>query len=55
MLHVLCTLVPKPFPLPVFDHLQYAKTEAEGLGESRALRQVNVRVDVRGAVPDEES
>ena len=55
MLHVLCTLVPKPFLLPVFDRLQYAKTEAEGLGESRSWRQVNVRVDVRGAVPDEES
>ena len=26
-------LVPRPFPPPVFDRLQYAKTEGEGLGE----------------------
>ena len=28
-----CSLVPKPFPPPVFDHILYAKTEGEGLGE----------------------
>ena len=28
------SLVPRPFPPPVFDHLQYAKTEVEGVGES---------------------
>ena len=27
------SLVPRPFPPPVFDRLQYAKTEGEGLGE----------------------
>ena len=27
------SLIPRPFPPPVFDHLQYAKTEGEGLGE----------------------
>ena len=26
-------LVPRPFPPPVFDRLQYAKTEGEGLAE----------------------
>ena len=25
------SLVPRPSPAPVFDHLQYAKTEGEGL------------------------
>ena len=27
------SLVPRPFPPPVFDRLQYAKMEGEGLGE----------------------
>jgi len=27
------SLVLRPFQPPVFDHLQYAKTEGEGLGE----------------------
>ena len=27
------SLVPRPFPPPVFDHLQYANTEREGLGD----------------------
>ena len=31
--HVLCSLVPRPFPPPVFDRILYAKTEGEGLGE----------------------
>jgi len=26
------SLVPRPFPPPVFDRLQYANTEGEGLG-----------------------
>ena len=26
-------LVPRPFLAPVFDHLQYAKMEREGLGD----------------------
>ena len=35
-LHVTCmhsvtSLVPRPSPAPVFDRLQYAKTEGEGL------------------------
>ena len=29
----LVSLVPRPFPPPVFDRLKYAKTEGEGLGE----------------------
>ena len=28
-----CSLVPRPFPPPVFDRILYAKTEGEGLGE----------------------
>ena len=27
------SLIPRPFPPPVFDRLQYAKMEGEGLGE----------------------
>ena len=27
------SLVPRPFLLPAFDHLQYAKMEGEGLGD----------------------
>ena len=46
------SLVPRPFSAPVFDHLQYAKTEGEGLGESCARRQVDMRVDVREVVPN---
>ena len=29
----ICSLVPRPFPPPVFDRILYAKTEGEGLGE----------------------
>ena len=46
------SLVPRPFPLPVFDRILYAKTEGEGLGERVTC---DVRVDTRGAVPDDES
>ena len=46
------SLIPKPFLLPVFDRLQYTKTEGEGLGEKDASCQVDVKVAVRGAVPD---
>ena len=45
------SLIPMPFPPPVFDHLQYAKkTEGEGLGERVAYvtSGIDVRVDVRG-------
>jgi len=28
-----CSLVPRPFPPPVFDRLKYANTEGEGLGD----------------------
>ena len=31
-----CSLIPRLFPPQVFDCLQYAKTEGEGLGESHA-------------------
>ena len=44
------SLVPRPFPPPVYDRILYAKTEGEGLGESRG--QVDVRVDTRGVVTD---
>ena len=27
------SLVPRPFPPPIFDHLHYANTEGEGLGD----------------------
>ena len=27
------SLIPRLFPPPVFDHLQYASTEGEGLGD----------------------
>ena len=27
-----CGLIPRPSHCPVFDHLQYTKTEGEGLG-----------------------
>ena len=30
---VVASLVPRPFPPPVFDRILYAKTEGEGLGE----------------------
>ena len=30
---LLDSLVPRPFPPPVFDRILYAKTEGEGLGE----------------------
>jgi len=37
IIHKLCTLfiilVSRPFPPPVFDRLQYANTEGEGLGD----------------------
>ena len=53
--HTACSLVPRPFPPPVFERLQYAKTEGKGLGE-RVMYvisgRVDVRVDTRGAVPD---
>jgi len=49
---VMSSLVPRPFPPPVFDRLQYANTDGEGLGDLITGRQ---KVDTRGAVPDEES
>jgi len=30
---IVTTLVPRPFPPPVFDRLQYANMEGEGLGD----------------------
>ena len=32
-LWLIISLVPRPFPPPVFDRILYAKTEGEGLGE----------------------
>ena len=45
-------LVPRPFPPPAFDRLQYEKTEGEGLGE-RVTCMTSGRHE--GAVPDEGS
>jgi len=33
-LQYMCSLVPRPFPPPVFDRLQYTNMEGEGLGIS---------------------
>ena len=46
------SLLPRPFPPPVFDRLQYAKTEGEGLGERVTFVTSG---NVGGGVPDEES
>jgi len=32
-MHPASSLVPRPFPPPVFGRLQYANTEGEGLGD----------------------
>ena len=32
-LAVASSLIPRPLPPPVFDHLQYANMEGEGLGD----------------------
>ena len=49
---VQCSLIPRLFQPPVFDHLQYAKTEGEGLGEGvMCTTSGSVRIDMRGAVP----
>ena len=47
------SLVPRPFPPPVFDHLQYAKMEGEGLRE-RVTYMTSGRHEGRreGMVPD---
>ena len=51
--HTACSLVPRPFPPPVFDCLHYAKTEGEGLGE-RVMYVISGRHEGRrkGGVPD---
>ena len=52
-----CSLVPRPFPPPFFDGLQY-KNGGEGLGESVTCvtsGRREGRRHMRGAVPDEES
>ena len=52
----LSSLVPRPFPPPVFDRLQYANTEGEGLGDLvTCVTSGRQTVDTRGAVPEEES
>ena len=33
LVYINSSLVPRPFPPPVFDRILYAKTEGEGLGE----------------------
>ena len=43
------SLVPRPFPPQLFDCLQYAKTEREGLGDLvMSMKPGRQRVDVRG-------
>ena len=50
------SLVPRLFPPPVIDRLQYANMDGEGLGDSsRAVTSGRQKVDTRGAVPNEES
>jgi len=51
-----CSLVPRPFPHSVLDHLQYANTEGEKPGRSGQvwLCQVDKGKTHRGAVPDKE-
>ena len=45
--------IPRPFPPPVFDRLQYANTEGEGWEIwSHAVTSGRQMVDTQGAVPD---
>ena len=47
------SLVPRPFPPPVFDRLQYANTEGKAWEIwSCAVTSGRQKVDTRGAVPD---
>ena len=53
MFQYMPSLVPRPFPPPVFDRLQYAKTEGEGLGERVTCVTSGRREESEdGAVPD---
>ena len=45
---VTSSLVPRPLPPPVFDHLQYANMEWEGLGDLVNVNTGGFRVDTRG-------
>ena len=55
-MHPKGSLIPRLFPPPVFDRLQYANTEGEGLGIwSCAVTSGRQKVDTQGAVPVEES
>jgi len=49
-----CSLIPWPFLLPVFDHLQYVNMEGGGLGDLVTCGNVRdrERVHTWGAVPD---
>jgi len=47
------SLFPRPFPPPVFDHLQYANMEREIW--SCVVMSDRQRVDTWGVVPNEES
>jgi len=44
------SLIPRPFPPPVFDCLQYASTEGKGLGD--LVTSGRQWVDTREAVPN---
>jgi len=47
-----CSLIPRSFPPPVFDCLQYANMEGEGLGDLFMYGEVRQKVDIWGAVPN---
>ena len=52
---MLSSFIPRPFPSPVFDRSQYAKTEGKGLEERVTCMTsgVDMREDRGGVVPDE--
>ena len=53
MLNHCCSLIPRPFPPPVFDRLQYANMEGEGREIwSCAVISGRWSVDTQGAVPN---
>jgi len=46
------SLIPRPFPPPVFDCLQYTNMEGEGLGDLITSGDVNrQKVTTQGVVP----
>ena len=46
------SLIPRLFPPPVFDHLQYASTEGEGLGDLVTCDDIReIERETQGVVP----